>query len=151
MTLVLHLAVPVADSEGYACDSEGKPLKYRLNGIYVLIIMTAGYVFYATIGYATGSPEPGSQYTFARGRVPLLSDHFTGLAQASNQLGIILSLLLFWRSAASDRDQRRRCKTVDNASPPPPSAAEVADYASRGLWMRFYCGETRLSHEPAIE
>ena len=40
---LLHFVIPARVVKGYCCDEDGVPLKYRLNGVVVYIIMTIFY------------------------------------------------------------------------------------------------------------
>lgn len=42
--LVLHVALPGRWVEGYARDVAGRPLRYRLNGLLVFLVVAGGYV-----------------------------------------------------------------------------------------------------------
>ena len=41
LVLALHLAIPVRWTDGYVKDDAGKPLRYRLNGLYVFLTVVA--------------------------------------------------------------------------------------------------------------
>src|SRR5690348_1295228 len=49
--VVLHVLLPGRWVEGYALDAEGRPLRYRLNGLLVFAVMVAGYVALAAAGW----------------------------------------------------------------------------------------------------
>ena len=40
---LLHFIIPARIVKGYCCDEDGVPLKYRLNGIVVFVLMTLFY------------------------------------------------------------------------------------------------------------
>jgi hypothetical protein len=41
LVLGLHLVVPARTTLGYVKDAAGAPLRYRLNGLYVLLVVVA--------------------------------------------------------------------------------------------------------------
>lgn len=54
--LALHLALPARHVEGYVRDAQGKPLTYRLNGIFVLLLAVmawAGACHVGVLGWGT--------------------------------------------------------------------------------------------------
>jgi len=44
LCLVLHLVLPARHVDGYVRDDAGRPLRYRLNGLLVFVLITGGYV-----------------------------------------------------------------------------------------------------------
>ncbi|MEL6339021.1 MAG: DUF1295 domain-containing protein [Myxococcota bacterium] len=50
LVLGLHLALPARSVEGYVRDSEGKPLRYRLNGLPVLIVSVLIWFAFGYLG-----------------------------------------------------------------------------------------------------
>src|SRR5690242_974563 len=50
VVLVLHLVVPGRWVDGYVRDDAGRPLRYHLNGLAVLLIVVAGYLAAAYTG-----------------------------------------------------------------------------------------------------
>jgi hypothetical protein len=115
--VVLHVVVPAVRVKGYACDSDGEALVYRLNGLRVLAVAVA---------------------LFAAGAQARLWDadifyrHYGACAAAGCLYGIAVSTFLFLRGRAMERRTKRseavfaRAVTVDRPTAVrSPTAAEV--------------------------
>lgn len=50
LIFVLHLVVPARHVRGYVRDADGRPLRYRLNGLRVMVIVVALYLFAGATG-----------------------------------------------------------------------------------------------------
>ncbi|KAF0686300.1 Aste57867_21906 [Aphanomyces stellatus] len=112
-SLFLHVVLPARTVTGYCCDNATfQPLRYRLNGAAVLVVVAALFV--------TALPSP-AQASLHEDMVPALF--------FANAVGLSLSLFFFLRGG---REKYARCVTVDQlkdpsalrlAGPPPSAAA----------------------------
>ena len=100
---ILHLVLPAQKVQGYCCDSSGKPLTYRLNGI--VVYAASVYLFYQDV---TILPHIS--------RTALYKHHLSAAVCACG-LGLLLSVWFYLRGCANAKEQvynaRNRCITVD--------------------------------------
>jgi hypothetical protein len=108
VALLLHCLVPSGPPfSGYVLAPDGRtPLRYRLNGLRVLLTMVV-------------LPLPTGLHSCSYLWGPALARSYRGTAVASCLLGLLLSLLLYLRGRARHArgaiDLHRRCATVATA------------------------------------
>jgi Delta14-sterol reductase len=94
----IHKFFPARLVEGYCCDSDGKPLVYRLNGIWVNMICIA--FFYLNIVDRT-----------------LFYSNFIGCSITACLFGIVIAAWFYARGYTNQKEEeycaRNRCQTVD--------------------------------------
>ena len=131
LVAALHVALPARETSGYACDYEtGKPLRYRLNGLGVLLAVVLVWAALAHLGVAPAS-------LVARLYWPALcSACALGLALS----GAFLARGLLVLRPAGLEQKCVRGPTADRAGRPQPSAADLQAYSARSLAAHFYLG-----------
>ena len=80
----LHCVLPAYRTDGYACDWNGRALRYRLNGPLVLMVTVCAW-------WMLASNAPACASFAAR--------HFWPLVSAANVIGIIAASALAWGTA----------------------------------------------------
>ncbi len=133
--LVLHVVVPCTTRTGYACDDRGTPLRYRINGFRVLLLVTAGFLWASTHKGHDTRAESVDELLWSLG--------------VSNAIGLVLSVYyVFWRARGRPLDLRLRCLTVGATKKSKKSlAAEAAVVQSRGPLSNLFFGmEFNPSH-----
>jgi len=126
LCLALHLLLPSRVVTGYCCGRDGKPLKYRLNGLLVYAVMV-GLFFLSPLDV---------QRSF--------HDYcYSGLFTA-NLIGLAVSLFFFLRGVdePGGREKYTRCMTVDNLTNKSPNNGLTPSTATaRESWAsQFFLG-----------
>jgi len=100
---ILHIVLPARLVQGYCCDSSGKPLSYRLNGIVVYVV--ALYLFYQEDWFL---PEVARNSLY---------DNHQACAACACVFGLIVSTWFYMRGCKNATEEsysaRNRCITVD--------------------------------------
>jgi hypothetical protein len=117
---VLHVCLPARDVEGYACDSQHRPIRYRLNGVIVLF---AALGMFACL-------DSTMQTAIHR--------HFFEHAAVACVLGVLFSLISF---VYGGREEFARCVTKDQLTSDGPRAGLAVDRTHAPLLARFYLGQ----------
>jgi hypothetical protein len=126
--LVLHLIVPATLVEGYACDRKGRPLKYRLNGLRVLLIVDSLFIGLCECNILV----PG-----------WMRSNYWGMLNAANLIGLLCSLYLMRRGLAlpnKELEPQMRCLTADAATPIQPGPKALHFFRQRSKSAHFYSG-----------
>jgi len=117
-----HIVLPVAPTQGYACDKNGSVLSYKLNGAKVLATIIG--LFYLTRDY-----------------IPLtaFADNFWSGLMISNILGLAGTLLLYNRGN-SQPETYLRCSTADRPVTPKASTEDIRIHHQRGFLLNLFFG-----------
>ena len=123
LVTLLHVFVPAISFDGYACDSRGAPLKYRLNGAPLLLLTIAAFFL---------SPATLQSYG---------ARNWWACVAASNSLGLFCSVLLMrltpepaFRCLTTDqKDLRERAAKGEKVSLPPAPDRNLAQHYFFGL------------------
>lgn len=130
-TFLAHLAIPVKETTGYACDcTSGRPLRYRCNGFRVLVCA----ITMASVAWYLGAD------------VGLLSATLWPCFSVSFVLGIVVSLIFFVvgkrRLQRGSVDEGASCLTTNGSRSE--AAKSTKDFRSRSALEHYYVGPTNI-------
>jgi len=124
---LLHALLPANKTTGYVCDWQGKPLKYRLNGLLVLGVTVGVWALFGRFGI-----------------VPLefVAEHNWGTVLASCLLGLLGSTYFYLRgeSEPERKEMYMRCSTRDRPEKPTATKEDLAITEARGTLKNFFFG-----------
>ena len=121
LSLILHIALPAFNVEGYCCSNDGKILSYRLNGLFMLIV-SIGIFYYL---------ETNLQLIFHR--------YFIENMLIANVYGFVSSIIFYARGGKEDF---KRCLTIDQVKEGtlPPPAKDFSSFSSSSSLLTFFLG-----------
>lgn len=126
-TAFLCATVPGRVVNGYACDKKGQVLRYRLNGLQVLLIQVGAWWGLCQAGVLDAT---------------LIARNFWGCLFAANVAGLLGSAYFCWSGLSrplSEQEQYLRCPTVDTVVLEAP-AKDVDEYKKRTVASHFFLG-----------
>lgn len=133
LTFLLNRIVPSVSTAGYACDSFGTALQYRLNGMRVHLLVCTLMTLLHLLGFVS---------------LTVFSQQFWTCLVLACSLGIVLSALLFVRGrklhVQKKIDERTYCLTSRaqpyNAAELATTSDEASEFRARSWLDHFYCG-----------
>jgi hypothetical protein len=122
-TALLHVALPFpSPTIGYACDCNGKPLTYKLNGIYVMLSILGLWILMCSRGIL---------------QADYMYEHIADAALVAFILGISGSLALY---LFTENEPYSRCSTRDRPVPPKATSRDWQILQTRSQFAHFFLG-----------
>jgi delta14-sterol reductase len=122
-TALLHIALPFpSPTTGYACDCNGDPLTYKLNGIYVMLSILGLWVLLCSQGIF---------------QADYIYQHIVDAAVVAFIAGISGSLALY---IFTENEPYSRCSTRDRPVPPKATSRDLQILQKRSQLAHFFLG-----------
>jgi len=127
---LLNAFLPGKRVTGYACNRKGNPLRYKLNGLYVMLIVAAAW---GVLSFWFQLLNPTD-----------IANTFWLCLTVAFAMGFIGSIILYRNGIHLEDDETKkysRCSTADRPTNPKPSQQDLHDWENRSALSHFFLGQ----------